>query len=185
MQDDTQLRTDALARLEKAADWLVRDGVEYYRANGAKGLKSHLIDHFLVNLWVTPVVPQDSSPVRLAIKSRGINFDINRIKILPDKGRNYELWMAQISGQDWSGQENSCRFYIVSEDDKKRRDILLKTQHFKDRLKRAGEADLVFPTDDLATLYELRAWKFADCFSEYKFAEKEIYFGAGGKLQMK
>lgn len=178
----TPLELDANARLEKASDWLVRNGLYVLRFKDKDFLKAKLRDLGPVQLWVDPVVNRAGALALLKIKAGGYNYDIEAVWRTEADGRTYDFWMVQGSSQDFVTPMRRCLFYVTLADDKDQRRVLEKSDSFIPHYVTPDGARLILPQDDLTVQYRMRAWRFPECFPGSAMATRKVDHDANGVL---
>lgn len=165
----------ARTRLEAATVWIVREGVQTLASRGSRALSAHFIAKWRVQMWVEPQLPRDGGLAVLRLKARGIHHDIKLLARRRAPDCEYEFWVAQRSAEAWAAPTRGCRFFVTATPCDGARKIVDASELFIASYQSEGGDTVSFPVEDLGALYELKAWRFPECFGDTDLKHVEVY----------
>ena len=174
MTDDDAIAR-ARTRLEAATEWIVREGVQALASRGSRALSAHFIAKWRVQMWVEPQLTRDGGLAVLRLKARGIHHDIKLLARRRAPDREYEFWVAQRSAEAWAAPTRGCRFFVTATPCDGARKIVAASELFIASYQPEGGDTVSFPVEDLGALYELKAWRFPECFGDTDLKHVEVY----------
>ena len=181
--DEARLTAQALQRLEAAADWVMAEGIATMApgGGGAEALKARLFDSWTVLQRASPITGEAGIIALFRIKARGISYDIQSLYRVAAGRGVYDFWMVQKSAADWAGGGQACAFVVTHAPGLvARRKIVAQSDQFIAEYETPEGEVLTFPQDDLAVLYDLRAWQYPGCFPDSDLKDTEVILDGDG-----
>ncbi|MFN3144071.1 MAG: hypothetical protein ACE368_01880 [Paracoccaceae bacterium] len=186
----TDQEKHVLGLLNRASEWVIRNGRFVLSQRGYDFLFDKLIDDFPVQLWVEPFVDEGDHIADFRLKLGGYYYDLETIDERSISGTVYEYWVIHIRSADWVTPLRLCFFYIVaypsgsSAGRNARREILAREGSYIPRyVTSSGEVFAPRVTDPVV-LYRLRAWEFPLSFPGQDFASVKVEPLGNGRYEM-
>lgn len=184
--DDQQTYIDRMAHnLQVSALWMIEHGIYTFQRQGKEGTFRKLLQEWGVQQWVEPVVGGRYLAM-FRIKARQMNADIQCLTRVTEGGRVFEYWLIQFSGSEWKkspvGIERHCLFVITQADALGGvRKVVHQAKHFFPSYKVNEDVTVSLPLDDLQLLYDMRAWRFPECYPDSDLKNWEIGIESDGR----
>lgn len=183
--------SEYLEVLDETAEWVIKDGVNFFLNNGDNAFIYELSRRSDFSQVRMPVVNQVlyNNDFRLSAKRYGkigFNYDLMAVHTSLNNGVLYEFWvMAKYNLKGDFAAYRDMDFYLTrASDETKKREIV----HSSDRFFSSYEVDgytFEVPINDLKVRYNLRSHFFIDDFPQGEGWEKEVVVNRDGAYEFK
>lgn len=201
---ETMQKTDSehFKKMEELAIWFIETGIgQYYERKGKNNYKLRPGDEeWFVNypdaIWISDYIEKQGyfdgiAEIEKNRKIARIIFGFDRYRLMnmtecflrtDFKGEIYEYWVVK----EWkTGFEYSQAKFIIARTTalNGQRTILHTSDQFIEKYEIDKEFSVLFPIDDLRTLYGLQAWHFPDNFKNSNLNEFQVFMPEKGKFE--
>ena len=176
---DREIR--AIALLDDAMRWVIRYGHFVLANRDAEFLRKKLIADWPVQLWVEPVIDTDGDLALFRLKFAGYYYDIRALHREAAGDETYEFWMTQVTAADFATPLRKCFFHVATVAKNEERTLVMEQDSFISAYETPEGSTVSLPVDNPALLYQMRAWRFPNCFPDSKLSEIEAYVEPSGE----